>query len=928
VGIEVASGAGLVGREEELALIDAFLGTASSSPGALVVTGEAGVGKTTLWLHAVTVARERSFGVLACRPSQAETELSFGALADLLADDAHDVIAELPAPQRQALDVALRRTEPGPEPPDQFAIRTGFLGILRALAALRPLVVAVDDVQWLDRPTELALAFAARRLRDEQVAFVVARRGDGDGTLPLDLARVGPERSVVELAVGRLSLGAIHRLLRSRLETSIRRPVLRKIHETSGGNPFYAVELGRELVRRDDFELASEDPLPLPASLDALVRDRLARLSPRTREIMLAASSLAQPSVALLEATYGRRVVASALAEAMSAGVVEHERARVLFSHPLVASACYVGAAPVVRRRMHVRLARAVSDPEERARHLALSVEGADAEVAQALDEAADHAARRGAPEVAADLADLALARSPTDGPEAVPRMLAAGDYSLRSGDSRRARDQFRAALQSASPGEKRANVLVRLAEAEEDPAIAIEVCEQALAEQTGPTLTCRIHQRLARACHLSGLGMEALHHARAARDVAETIGDDDLLVAALTESAEIEFFYGKVDAARRFLQGALDLESRVVPKLRESPRLSLARVLAFRDLRYRKALTIFSELLQEAEQRGDEWARHRILWNVSALHHTAGDFQEAHRSATEGLELAETDGSDVLPFLVRVATSAAYLGRVDEAEGVAKRGLSLAESVNDSHAFYLHHTLGLLELSRGRLEAADRHLRASAAVWDAWGSPADADGILLLADRIELLIALGKREQARALLARFETMGSAHPFPGQRALVGRCRGLVIAADGDTSVALKAFEAALADHARAEKPFERARTLLCYGATLRRAKRRGDAREVLNEALAEFERLSTPLWAEKARAEHSRIGGRTRSGQLTETERRLAELVAEGRSNKEVAAALFLTPKTVSTQLSRIYAKLGIHSRSELVRFVLERSKV
>jgi DNA-binding NarL/FixJ family response regulator len=150
----------------------------------------------------------------------------------------------------------------------------------------------------------------------------------------------------------------------------------------------------------------------------------------------------------------------------------------------------------------------------------------------------------------------------------------------------------------------------------------------------------------------------------------------------------------------------------------------------------------------------------------------------------------------------------------------------------------------------------------------------------------------------------------------------------VLAASGDSSGALNAFEAALADHDQAREPFQRARTLLCYGTALRRAKRRGDARTTLREALAEFERLSTPLWAEKARSELARIGGRTRSGELTETERRLAELVAEGRSNKEVAAALFVTPKTVSTQLSRIYAKLGIHSRAELVRRLIEQSKV
>jgi DNA-binding CsgD family transcriptional regulator len=916
------------GRDEELDVIDEFVSRGAPLPAMLIIRGDAGIGKTTLWRHALELARERSFQVLACSPAETESELAFAGLSDLLGDALDKAIGDLPEPQVHALEIALRRAEPGERPPDQFAIRSAFLGGLRRLAADGPVLVAVDDVQWLDQPSELALEFAVRRLRDEPVAFVAAlRKGEAPVRALLD---GGPRRRVVELPVPPLSLGAIHSLLRSRLGASVHRPVLRKIHETSGGNPFFAVELGRELLRRGQFDLAPDNPLPIPSDLDVVLRERLAGLTAGTREVLLAACALARPSLELLEGACGREDVAAALDEAVGSGVLEPDLRRIRFSHPLLASACYAQALPGQRRRIHRLLAGAAADPEERARQLALSTSGRSRGVAVALERAAARAADRGAPQTATELAELALARTPRDSPDPlVGTLLAAASYALSSGDAHRARTHLREALARTAPGARRAEVLVRLAEAEEDPKLAITSCEQALAEpHVGEALASQIHQRLARACHLAGLGGQALRHARTALRLAETTGDNDLLAAALTASGEIELFHGRIELGRTLVRRALPLEAEAYSRLRESPRLTLARVLAFRDLAYDEALQIFSELLDEAEQHGDEWARRRILWNLAALHETAGDFQESYRRAIEGLELAEIDASDVLSFLVPVATAAAHLGQHDETRAVVARGLSLAESTMTAQAFYLHHTLGVLELSLGALEAADRQLHLAASVWEAMGCPADAVAVTMCADRIEVLLALGKLDEARAELARFEKLGAAHPFPNHRALVRRSRGLVAAAAGDPPEALEAFQEALAAHRSASKPFERARTLLCFGSTLRRAKRRGQARTTLLEALAEFERLSTPLWAEKARAELARIGGRTRSGDLTETERRLAELVAEGRSNKEVAAALFVTPKTVSTQLSRIYAKLGIHSRAELVRRLIEQSKV
>ena len=374
----------VVGRDEELGALVSFLETPETLPGAILLEGDAGIGKTTLWRRSVELASARSYRVLSCRPSQSEAQLSFTALGDLLEDTLEEVLPRLPGPQARALAVALLLEEDEGPPPDQRAIALAFLGAVRALAETGPVAVAVDDIQWLDRPSAFVLEFALRRLHEEPVAFLFALRA-GQEQSPLGLDRALPKERLRRLEIGPLSLGALHRLLNDRLGLVLSRPKLRRLHELSGGNPFFALELARAF---EGGSIQLEPGEPLPGTLAALVHDRLVALPAGSRPALLAASALSQPTIDLVARAAGGDLERR-LAPALEAHVIELEEDRIRFSHPLFASGVYAAVGLAERRVLHRRLAELVPDPEERARHLALGAEGPDPEVATALEAAA-----------------------------------------------------------------------------------------------------------------------------------------------------------------------------------------------------------------------------------------------------------------------------------------------------------------------------------------------------------------------------------------------------------------------------------------------------------------------------------------------------------------------------------------------------------
>ncbi|HEY3191056.1 MAG TPA: ATP-binding protein, partial [Solirubrobacteraceae bacterium] len=348
-----ATAAAVVGREAELDVIDAFLAARSALPAALVMDGPAGAGKSTLWQAAVDRAVDAGFTVLACRPAGAEAQLSYAALADLLEPHLDAVLPALPAPQRRALEVALLLVEDAATP-DQRAISAGTLGAVRVLARNRPVLVAIDDAQWLDPPSAEVVAFALRRLRDAPVAAVTAWRVTSPS---VPAASPPPNRAALERAferpakqidVGPLSLGALNRLLRTRTSLEFNRRTLQRIHETSGGNPFYALELASAMARSQD--TSTDEPLPLSAGLNDLLADRLKGLGSETRDALFVAAAAAQPTIDLVETALGAPA-AKLLQPAMLANVIRIEGDAIEFVHPLLAAAAYNAATPEQRRR-------------------------------------------------------------------------------------------------------------------------------------------------------------------------------------------------------------------------------------------------------------------------------------------------------------------------------------------------------------------------------------------------------------------------------------------------------------------------------------------------------------------------------------------------------------------------------------------------
>ena len=269
----------IFGRDAELGMLEAFLAGLPSAARALVIAGPAGAGKTTLLRAAAGRAADLGYAVVQTLPSQSDVRLAF-AVADLLGSDLEAILAAVPAPQRNALEIALLVQDPPPgmPDPDPHAIAAAFRAALLAMARFAPVLVCIDDVQWLDLPTEAAVSFAFRRLDREPIGLLCSHRVAGPGAeLPLELGRA--RLSAEELPVGGLSLGALHRLLRTRLGSSFSHQVLRRIHDDCGGNPFIALELGRALARRSVVRVGS-GALPVPDTLSGLVGERLRELPP------------------------------------------------------------------------------------------------------------------------------------------------------------------------------------------------------------------------------------------------------------------------------------------------------------------------------------------------------------------------------------------------------------------------------------------------------------------------------------------------------------------------------------------------------------------------------------------------------------------------------------------------------------------------
>ncbi len=910
----------LIARDEELRSIERFVHAIRRGARAVVLQGDAGTGKTSLWEAGVARAIDRGHLVLAARPAEAEASFAYAALGDLLRRHA-ETARRLPHPQRHALEVALLIAEETDEAPNQQAVALAALGVLRDLAASRPLVVAVDDVQWLDAPSAAVLRFLSRRLDKLPLGLLLTMRAPKGQPPPLELERSLPEARLLTIVLHPLSEGAVQRLLRTRLDLITPRPTLHRLYELSGGNPLFALELGRALIGGS---LQLERGERLPVKLEALVEARLVSLGNRPRRALAAAAALAQPELKLVGAAVDG--AEAALVEAARAGVVNLVDGRIRFAHPLLASGAYAATHPAERRRLHGRLAELVADPEERARHLALAASAPDERVAQELEAAAQHAEARGAPAASAELYERAARLTPAGAPEALHRRSADAAYCLfQSGDSRRARELLETVVSGLPPGPERARTLIRLARVrsyDDDLRAAARLFEQALGEagrdddsraaaHEGAAATFfRLRERLP----------EAVAHAAAAARSASRRGDEALAAEALGSRLLAEAALGRPEA-NATLKAALALQQATEHRRVLGRPLFCAAVFWLWTDQLERARDALGQLYRAAREMGDESSLPYLLVMRAQADWVAGELPAAARHADEGLALTQQGGQETLGayLLALRALADAAAGDAGAARRRALHALALAGRTSGRPAEqFARAALGHLELSLGRPAAAEEAFRPlTEFVRDE--HIVEPGAIRFVPDHVESLLGLGYERDVADLLAWYEDNARRLSRTSALAAAARCRGLLAAAKADLRRALAELERSLALLDQAPVPLERGRTLLALGAAHRRAKHKRAARESLGAALEVFEGMGAHAWARCARTELERIGGRSPSGgALTPTERRVAGLVAEGLATKQVAAALFVSPKTVEGHLSRIYSKLGVHSRTEL----------
>jgi DNA-binding CsgD family transcriptional regulator len=907
----------IVGRDAELATIARMLAGNPDGLQVLLIEGEPGIGKTTAWQAGIEQARQLGFVILSCRAAQAETRMSFAALGDILAHVEPDAFAALPPPQRLAIDRALLRAEAGPTPPPPHAIGTAIVALMAELAGHGPVLLAIDDVQWLDKPTVTVLAFAMRRLEAHPVTVLAtARAGDPHGW-SASFDRVASERTR-RVRLGPLSLGALYEVLRPRLGQTLTRPLLGSIESASRGNPFYALELARAV---EEARPGSNVGLPVPDDTSELLARRLQRLPQRTREELLKTSALTHPTARTVEIVN--------LEPAVDAEIIRiHGDGSVEFAHPLFAAAVYGAASREARQRLHRQLASISADIEEQARHLSLASDAPNGDLAKLLDQASEHALLRGAPEVTADLVEHAARRTPGDAPEARwDRLLRAARHSLKSGDPTRARAIAEEVSEAAPDGRIRARALALRAEERsmEGPAGAIGLLEEAIAAVGDDmALDAEFETSLGFILLAAFQLLAAEEHLARAVDLAARVGDDNLLsqAIALRELASLLLGRGVDDAA---LDRALALEvpDHEVP-FHQRPSLVVALVLEYTG-RLDRARALLDLLLERLVARGDEGDLAHVYIHQGVVAWLAGDFEAAEAHAADALRMATLTGQELMWAFATSLRAVIRAWRAD-LSGSRADGLDALELSE-----HLGWPPGVTQ-SRWALAivALSEDDPAAAVAWlDPVVAQVEAIGVyewvvaMAIPDAIEAQIGTGDMIRAGRLTDALEALGERLDRPWALALSGRCRALIWAATGALDQAQAAAERALIDHERLPNPIELGRTLLVLGQLRRRRGERRSARETLRRAESIFEASGTPLWADKARVEAHRIGVRRAPTELTANEQMVAELAIGGMTNREIAARTFMSRRTVEANLSRAYTKLGVRSRTELASRML-----
>jgi DNA-binding CsgD family transcriptional regulator len=910
----------LLGRDAEWAACAAFLAGVATGPSALLIDGEAGIGKTAIWMATVRAAEGDGVRVLTARPAGTDATVSYAVLLDLFDELGEPALRHLPAPQRAALEVALRR-QATTDVVDPGTIAVAALGVVRALQVEAPLLIAIDDLDVVDPAGTRVLEFIVRRLRAERVGLLLARRAGGDATLPLRLGEAIPPERLRHVRPAPLSVGALHRLLSTSVGIVLPRPLVVRIHTTTGGNPQFALEIARELDHRGIAAVPAVAPLPVPGTVQDAVGRRLRRLSRPARRIVAFAAEMEHPTRDRLRHVAEDEDLDRALEEAAAADVLVPDAGELRFSHPTVRAAAALAESAANRRVVHRRLAEVATDPEERAHHLGRSTLHPDEAVAAGIDAGADAAALRGASESALWLRERAVELTPPDdGPARARRQVALGDLLSDAGDISRARSILETVLEPASGAELTTRVdaaillgtlLWYVNEADAGRALLHRVLSEATDDRA---LEARIHSRLAWLADDDAA--QGARHAAAALERLDPDEDPGAYSFALLAGALTRITAGQPpdeDAIRRgaaMQEAAAPREISSIPGVypKYADRFAESRAWLERDLDRLRSI-------------GDETSMGQILGYLAELETWTGDLATARRQAEEGLELIRQTGQDGMleVALGRLVIIDAIEGRDDETLVGLREMRRLDRASNDPwSSALLCQVEASLALQRGDFAEVDRATGRASELVAGLGLVEPAM-YRFHADQIEAVIELGDVDRAERLLERFEERNRIFPRPWIAATSARCRALLSASRGDLPAAIAHLDRARLAHEQLDMPLEQVRTLIVGARILRRANRRKRALELATEAARIADAIGARPWADKARAEAERLGlQHAADGRLTPSERRMAELAAGGATNREIADRLLVSPKTVEATLARAYAKLGIRSRAQL----------
>lgn len=932
----------LFGRDAELAAVRGLFDHTEDGARALMLEGEAGIGKSTLWAAGVNEARDAGWTVLAAQGSQSEAGLSFAALTDLLDPVVDPVLDDLPAPQRAALEVALLRRSPDGAPAGQREIGAGTTAVLRAMSRRGPVLIAIDDLPWLDEATRAALGFALRRLEDEQIRVLVSRRvadgiidavADGDQTWQVEDL---PMARVATLRLKPLDDAHIARLVADRGARGLSDYAIDRVVAQAHGNPFWALELAAALDQAPERALDSRPDalatLPVPRSLSALVAKRLERLASPVREVLLVASALDRPSIAL-----ARRAVAgivgdpdAAIDEAVRTRAITASEGRLDPAHPLLASAVLDGLPPLTRAALHRRLAGAVTDPEQKARHVVLAeAPEPDPSSAAIVDAGAAAAGSRGAVRAAAELADRAVEfTDPLDVRAWAGRQLTAAELHLQAGEIELARTCAEQVWHTGAPNRRRAFPLLVETTYWTRGALAAEAL-------VAPLVTDSRIDDHTRAVVLSaasdvgdGRGTPRVDLARRAIALFERVEEPP--EPASYCNALVNLALAQLEAGEGI---AFEIIDRVEDVQRSMPYViwsSRPQVLlacwhkVIDDLDASRF--VLTAQIAEARDRGEEAALPTLYGHLGLTEVWAGRYDKAREAIDEALRLRAY--VTAIPLTVRSADGllAVLTGHPDTARAMVADLLKGEVYRRADEAFY-RHILGLAALLEGNDEEAVGELTSAYAAARETGQHEPGRRNRLEGDLAQALVNVGRLEEAAAVGAEVLALGLRMGRPTLIGLGRRIEGLVAASTGDLDRAAEALAAAVSEHERCPLPLELGHSLLALGQVQRRRRAKADANRTLRAALDRYTALGATAFAEQAERELG-WGIRGRSGAaLTPAEGQVAELVAAGLTNREVAARLFASVRTVETHLTSIYRKLEIRSRSELAaRYTAERS--